>query len=152
MEVAFQKEVAMVNIKNNFIKYILLFFVGGYAYCGIEILSRGYSHISMLIAGGVCFISIGLLNEKSPYRMSFVSQMVVSSVIITGVELMTGLVVNVWLGMNVWDYSNQPYNVLGQICLVYVFIWFFLSPLAIVSDDYLRYWLMGESKPRYRFW
>ncbi|WP_310603123.1 putative ABC transporter permease [Anaerosporobacter sp.] len=142
----------MVNIKNNFIKYILLFFVGGYAYCGIEILSRGYSHISMLIAGGVCFISIGLLNEKSPYRMSFVSQMVVSSVIITGVELMTGLVVNVWLGMNVWDYSNQPYNVLGQICLVYVFIWFFLSPLAIVSDDYLRYWLMGESKPRYRFW
>lgn len=142
----------MVRIKNNFIKYILLFFVGGYAYCGIEILSRGYSHISMLIAGGVCFILIGLLNENSPYRMSFVSQMVVSSVIITGVEFVTGLIVNVWLGLNVWDYSNLPYNVLGQICLLYVFIWFFLSPLAIISDDYLRYLLMGEKKPRYRFW
>lgn len=142
----------MVRIKNNFIKYILLFFVGGYAYCGIEILSRGYSHISMLIAGGVCFILIGLLNENSSYRMSFVSQMVVSSVIITGVEFVTGLIVNVWLGLNVWDYSNLPYNVLGQICLLYVFIWFFLSPLAIISDDYLRYLLMGEKKPRYRFW
>ena len=142
----------MVRVKNNFIKYILLFFVGGYAYCGIEILSRGYSHISMLIAGGVCFILIGLLNENSPYRMSFVSQMVVSSVIITGVEFVTGLIVNVWLGLNVWDYSNLPYNVLGQICLLYVFIWFFLSPLAIISDDYLRYLLMGEKKPRYRFW
>lgn len=106
----------------------------------------------MLIAGGVCFILIGLLNENSPYRMSFVSQMVVSSVIITGVEFVTGLIVNVWLGLNVWDYSNLPYNVLGQICLLYVFIWFFLSPLAIISDDYLRYLLMGEKKPRYRFW
>lgn len=115
----------MVRIKNNFIKYILLFFVGGYAYCGIEILSRGYSHVSMLIAGGVCFILIGLLNEKYPYRMSFVSQMVVSSAIITGVEFVTGLIVNVWLGLRVWDYSHQPYNVLGQICLLYAFIWFF---------------------------
>ena len=73
-------------------------------------------------------------------------------VIITGVEFVTGLIVNVWLGLKVWDYSNLPYNVLGQICLLYVFIWFFLSPLAIISDDYLRYLLMGEKKPRYRFW
>lgn len=142
----------MVRIKNNFIKYILLFFVGGYAYCGIEILSRGYSHISMLIAGGICFILIGLLNEKSQDRMAFVSQMVVSSAIITGVEFITGLIVNVWLGLNVWDYSDKPYNILGQICLLYIFIWFFLSPLAIIADDYLRYWLMDEKKPRYRFW
>ncbi|WP_167957243.1 putative ABC transporter permease [Anaerosporobacter faecicola] len=142
----------MVKIKNNFLKYILLFFVGGYAYCGIEILARGYSHISMLIAGGICFIAIGLLNEKTSTGMSFLSQMVVSSVIITTVEFITGVIVNLWMGLQVWDYSNQPYNVLGQVCLLYVFIWFFLSPLAILADDYLRYWLMGKEKPKYHFW
>lgn len=138
-------------IKNNCIKYILLFFVGGYSYCGIEILSRGYSHISMLIAGGICFIAIGLLNETSDERLSFISQMVMSSVIITTVEFLTGLIVNVWLGLHVWDYSDKPYNVMGQICLLYALLWFLLSPVAIVADDYLRYWLMGERKPHYKF-
>ncbi|WP_455714851.1 putative ABC transporter permease [Anaerosporobacter sp.] len=106
----------------------------------------------MMIAGGICFILIGLLNENSQDRMSFISQMVVSSVIISGVEFLTGVIVNLWLGLNVWDYSNKPYNVLGQICLLYVSIWFFLSPLDIIADDYLRYWLICERRSKYRFW
>ncbi|HEX3023417.1 MAG TPA: hypothetical protein VHP81_13645 [Lachnospiraceae bacterium] len=141
---------SLLRLKNKTLKYILLFFIGGYAYCGIEILSRGFSHISMLIAGGICFILIGLMNEITP-NISFVSQMVIASIIITSVEFITGLIVNLWLGLNVWDYSNLPYNFMGQICLLYMNIWFVLSALAILVDDYLRYWLLGEEKPRYKF-
>lgn len=140
----------MVRIHNKFVKYLFLFLVGGFAYCFIEIMARGYSHISMLVAGGVCFVCIGLLNENKKYSMSFLSQMVISAGIITGVEFITGIIVNRMMGLHVWDYSEKPYNILGQCCLLYVVIWFFLSPVAIVADDYLRYWFMGGKRPKYK--
>lgn len=141
----------MLMISNRFLKYTFLFLIGGFAYGGVELLSRGFSHISMFIAGGVCFILIGLLNEVYSWNMSILSQMVISSVIVTFVELIVGLIVNVWLKLNVWDYSNKPYNFMGQICLLYTNLWFFLSLLAILLDDYLRYLVLKEEKPKYRF-
>lgn len=78
------------------------------------------------------------------------SQMVISAGIITTVEFITGLIVNVWLKLNVWDYSDKPYNVMGQICLLYSNFWFFVSLIAILMDDYLRYLLLGEEKPHYK--
>jgi uncharacterized membrane protein len=141
----------MLLIYNRFLKYTFLFLTGGFLYGAIEILSRGYSHISMLIAGGLCFVLIGLLNEVYSWNMSIVSQMVISALIVTGVELTVGIVVNLWLKLGVWDYSKQPYNFLGQICLLYTNIWFFLSFPAILLDDLLRYLLMKEEKPHYKF-
>ncbi len=141
----------MLLIYNRFLKYTFLFLTGGFLYGLVEILSRGYSHISMMIAGGVCFILIGLLNEIYSWNMSILSQMVVSSLIITSVELVSGIIVNLWLKLNVWNYSNMPYNFLGQICLLYTNIWFFLSLPAILLDDFLRYLIMKEEKPHYKF-
>jgi uncharacterized membrane protein len=141
----------MLIVYNRFLKYTLLFIAGGFAYGGLEIISRGFSHISMFIAGGICFILIGLLNEVYPWQMSFISQMVISAIIITGVEFITGLIVNIWLGLNVWDYSDKPYNLMGQICLLNSFLWFMISPIAILADDYLRYYLLREERPRYKF-
>lgn len=140
----------MLIVYNRFLKYALLFMAGGFAYGGMEIISRGYSHISMFISGGICFILIGLLNEIYPWELSLISQMVISAGIITTVEFITGLIVNVWLKLNVWDYSDQPYNLMGQICLLYTNLWFIISPLAIIMDDYLRYYLLKEEKPHYR--
>ena len=39
--------------------YTIMFFTGGFLYCALEILMRGYSHISMLLAGGICFVLVG---------------------------------------------------------------------------------------------
>lgn len=141
----------MLIVYNRFLKYTLLFITGGFAYGGLEIISRGFSHISMFIAGGICFILIGLLNEIYPWQLSFISQMVISAVIITAVEFVTGLIVNVWLKLNVWDYSDKPYNLMGQICLLNTSLWFMISPIAILADDYLRYYLLKEEKPHYKF-
>ena len=56
------------------------------------------------------------------------------------------------LGLNIWDYSNMPLNLWGQICLPFSCLWFFLSAVAIILDDELRYNIFGEEKPHYYFW
>ena len=113
-------------------------------------LVRGYSHYSMFLCGGACFLCCGLLNENVKIKISFISQMVLSSVIITILELITGFIVNIWLKMDIWDYSHLPYNFKGQICLLYSVFWFLVSSVAIVLDDFLRYKLFNEEKPHYK--
>ena len=82
--------------------------------------------------------------------MSFISQMVLSALIITALEFITGLIVNIWLKMDIWDYSQLPYNFMGQICLLYSIFWFLVSSVAIVLDDFLRYKIFNEEKPHYK--
>ena len=89
-------------------------------------------------------------NENVKIKISFISQMVLSSVIITVLELITGFIVNIWLKMDIWDYSHLPYNFKGQICLLYSVFWFLVSSVAIVLDDFLRYKLFNEEKPHYK--
>lgn len=76
-------------------------------------------------------------------------QCVIGASIVTVGEFITGCIVNLWLGLMVWDYSNMPFNLLGQICLPFALAWVVLSGVAILIDDYLRYWLFGEDKPHY---
>ena len=44
----------------------ILFYLGGSAYMGLELLWRGRSHGSMFLAGGLCFLLIGHLGEVRP--------------------------------------------------------------------------------------
>lgn len=136
----------MLKMQNNILKYILLFFIGGYAYCLVEILYRGYTHISMLVAGGLSFLVIDILNSAFEFKISIVSKMLISALVITFIEFIAGVIVNIWLDLNVWDYSNQPYNFLGQICLLYTNIWFLLSFIGILFSNLLNYLLFGEKR------
>lgn len=131
-------------------KHLILFLIGGIAYVGIELLWRGYSHWTMFLLGGLCFICCGLLNEIIPWEMVLSKQMLIGAVIVTLLEFLTGMIVNVKLGWNVWDYSNLPLNICGQICPIFFIAWYYVSGLAIILDDYLRYWLFHEEKPHYK--
>lgn len=77
-------------------------------------------------------------------------QALIGTAVITVVEFASGCVLNLWLGLNIWDYSDLPLNVLGQVCLLYAVLWYFLALPVIVVDDYLRWRLCGGSWPRYR--
>ena len=134
---------------NKLLKYYTLGTLGGTVYVFIELMWRGYSHWSMFLLGGVCFIALGLINEVIPWEMPLTAQMCIGCVIITALEFITGCIVNLWLGWNVWDYSDLPYNLLGQISVVSSVGWYFLSAVGIVLDDWLRYIFFGEEKPRY---
>jgi uncharacterized membrane protein len=140
----------MLIANNKLLKCLFLFMTGGFAYGAVENLARGYSHISMFIAGGICFVLIGLLNETTRGNLSIISRMAISAVIITMVEFIAGVIVNIWLKLNVWNYADMPFNIMGQVCLLYTVIWFFISFIAILMDDYIRYFILKEDKPRYR--
>ena len=118
-------------------------------YTIIELLFRGHSHPSMFILGGLCFILIGGINKLFP-DMSLLLQMGISAAIITVLEFICGCIVNLWLLMDVWNYEEQPFNILGQVCLIFTVAWFFLSLVGIVADDFLRWKLFCEEKPKYK--
>ena len=130
-------------MKNNIIKSIILFIIFGFIYCGIEIAWRGYTHPSMFFVGGLCCLLVGLINEITP-KMPMWLQCLLSMIIIVTIEFLSGCVLNLWLGLGVWNYSNIPFNILGQICLPFSIIWFFLSYIAIKLDDWLRKKLFNE--------
>ena len=97
---------------------IFLFFVGGSGYVGLELLWRGRSHISMFIAGGVCFLLLGQLDRL---RFSPATKCLLGAAVITLVELLAGLLAN--RDHRVWDYRQMPCNFMGQICLCYSLLW-----------------------------
>lgn len=126
-----------------FLKYMILFCIGGILYILIEILARGFSHYTMFIVGGICFILVGILNEITP-KMPMIKQMLISAVLITMVEFLAGCIINLCFGLNVWDYSDRPFNLFGQICLRNSIYWFFLSSAGIILDDLIRHLLFDE--------
>ncbi len=132
------------------LKLLILFGTGGLLYVLFELAWRARSHWTMFVVGGACFILIGLVNEIFTFEMPLVRQMMISALVVTLVEFVSGCVINLLLGWNVWDYSEMPFNIKGQICLPFTVLWFFVSAIGIVLDDYLRYWWFGEEKPHYR--
>ena len=123
--------------RNFILKEFIIFIIFGLMYVTIELLYRGHTHYSMFIVGGICGVLIGLINDNTP-DMPLLPQCVLGAVIITVIELLTGLFLNVYLGLNVWDYSNQPFNFMGQICPQFCIIWCILSILVIRIDDWLK--------------
>lgn len=131
-------------------KYVTLLLVGGGLYVLLELIWRGRSHWTMFLLGGICFVSLGLINEIIPWNMPLWQQTIIGACIITVLEFLTGCIVNLWLGWAVWDYSGIPGNILGQICPQFFILWLPVALIAIVLDDWLRYWWFREDKPHYK--
>lgn len=104
----------------------IMFLIGSCGYGLIEVLWRGHTHWSMLCAGGVCFNIFSYISEKMK-KAGKLAKAFAGSIAVTSVELVFGLIFNVFLKKNVWDYSKMPLNLGGQICLLYSFFWLILS-------------------------
>ena len=139
-----------MNTKRTKGKHLILAIIGGLIYILLEALWRGYSHWTMFLLGGICFVAIGLINEVIPWEMLLWKQVLIGACIVTALEFLTGCVVNLWLGWGIWDYSNLQGNILGQICPQYFLLWLPVSLAGIVLGDWLRYWLWGEERPKYK--
>lgn len=110
----------------------ILFTIGGVVYGLIEILWRKYTHWSMIITGGVCFIVLYRMFKKLT-ECSMAIKCVIGSTIITTIEFIAGYIFNICLKLRVWDYSKMPMNFCGQICLLYSVLWGFLTvPIVLV--------------------
>ena len=139
--------------KQRVLQDIILFFIGGLIYMGIELMWRGYSDISMFFVGGVCFVLIGLLNEPMKLRNIKIRwQMLIGGcIIVTPLEFIAGYILNIRLSLGIWDYSNLPGNVMGQICPLFTFLWCLLSIVCIFIDDIVRHKLFKQEYPKYYF-
>ena len=139
------------------VKYLTLFLVGAGIYFECELHWRYFAgtlpvHWSMPVLGGVLFWLIGGINNWMPWEMPLLRQAVIGAAICTAAEFAAGCVLNLWLGLEVWDYSDKPGNLLGQVCPQFCLAWLGLSVVAILLDDWLRYRLFGEDRPHYRIW
>lgn len=117
----------------RFKKNSVLFASGGVGYGMIELLWRGRTHWSMLLAGGLCFVMFAAIAEKWRHR-SLLFKAALCALGVTAVEFVFGVVFNLILHENVWDYSEEPLNIMGQVCPLYTLLWGILAlgvvPLA----------------------
>ena len=119
-------------------KAAALFLTGGTAYALLETAWRGHTHWTMFVLGGFLFLILGELNDGLlEWDTPLILQGIIGSALVTGAELATGMILNVWLGLGVWDYSGMPLNYKGQICLPFSILWIFVSIAAVVLDDWL---------------
>ena len=114
-----------------------VFLTGGSTYVGMELLWRGRSHGSMFLAGGLCLLLIGRLEEVEP-KLPLPARVLAGAGIITMTELGLGLVFN--RDHTVWDYREVPGNYLGQICLPFCLAW---VPVSYLAGRLYR-WLDGK--------
>lgn len=136
-------------------KSAVLFSIGGSIYILIEflwrmIMNKPPTHWAMFIVGGLAFLIIGEINER--LDIPLLVQSFIGMVIIVLLEFISGCILNIGLGLHIWDYSNVPFNILGQICLPFAAVWFVLAMVAVVVDDYCRFIFFKEEMPRYQWW
>ena len=120
----------MEKIKKN----TALLFAGGISYFIMEILWRGFSHWTMALAGGISFVLLTNI-FKTMKNTSHLLKALIGGAVITSVELIFGLVFNIGLGMNIWDYSERYANFLGQICPLFSLFWCGISFMISVATD-----------------
>lgn len=111
----------MVKIK----EISMCFALGAVSYGLVEIIARGYTHWTMPLTAGTFFALAYLINQSG--NINIFAKCLLGCVMITSLELAVGLIVNVRLGWNVWDYSDKPLNFMGQVCPQFSLAWLLLS-------------------------
>ena len=106
-------------------KYIIIFGLGAFIYGDIEVIVRGYTHWTMALTGGAVMALFMLINRSRD--VNILLRCLLGALVITSLEFAVGAVVNLGLGWDVWDYSEKPFNIMGQICPLFTLGWFALS-------------------------
>lgn len=130
--------------------YIIMFLFGGFLYCGTELLYRGRSHISMFLVGGFCFLLVGAIKNMLGHSASLIGQMFCCGIMFTLIEFTAGYILNHYLRMAIWDYSDQQYNLVGQICLLYSNFWMLIAAPVILLHDFAKHLLLGSPMEKYK--
>jgi len=125
------------NACQRIVELPLILLLGGVSYYTLELIWRGYSHWSMALCGAFCLWKLWRLECDRP-TLPLPLRALIGAGIITLTELFVGCLLNVGLGMRIWDYTKMPLHFLGQICLPYSVLWFLLCFPVSVGIRLLR--------------
>lgn len=134
---------------------VLLWFFGGTLYFFIEVVYKTIGghpeRISwtMLVVALILTIPVERCGAELPWNCPLWLQAMACAALVTIVELLSGIIINVWLQMDVWDYTGIPGNIMGQICPQYSATWYGLCIIFIPAFDWLRWAVEGGEKPHY---
>lgn len=120
----------------------IIYTIGAVGYCALELVWRGYSHWTMTVAGGICFLALYLIDGRTR-GLTLMKKSLLSAMVITSAEFAIGCVVNLLLGWRVWDYSELPFSIMGQICPAFFLLWFLLSVPTLMLSKTIREKLFG---------
>ena len=113
------------------------------------------SHWTMFIlAGFLGVFCIDTPNNFYSFELGYVWQVIISTVLCTLAEGICGLIVNSWLGWNVWDYSNLHGTFFfGQCNIFFAFAWLIIiGGIGIFYCDAYNYYICEiEPCPYYKF-
>lgn len=131
------------------LKVLTIWFLMGMVYFVIEGIWRipkgGDANISMLFVGGLCGLLIGSINQIPKfYNMSVFKQSLIGTGIVLVIEYIAGYILNIKMGLDIWDYSDMFFNINGQICLEFGLIWLLIMPAAIWLEDFIRFKFWNE--------
>lgn len=132
---------AICGVEREMLIFPCVFIIGGLIYGLLELIWRGWTHWTMLICGGICF---AIMYAIGATRLAAPKKLILSAGAITAVEFITGCLVNLKWGMNVWDYSSCKFNLLGQICPSFTMLWLGLSAPGLALCRVLRGLLRGN--------
>ena len=91
----------------------------------------------MVIAGGLAFVMFSVVSQYLDGRSIFLKA-AVCALGVTAIEFIFGVIFNLWLKMDVWDYSYMPFHILGQICPTFTLIWAGLAIAFLPFADALN--------------
>lgn len=129
----------------KFIGKLGLFLSCGFIYCMIEILFRGWSHWSMLVlAGFLGVFCIDSINNVLSFDCDYIVQILISTILCTIGEGISGIILNVWLQLNVWDYSKMTFGTFffGQCNVLFCFAWMLIISIIIFYCDAYNYYIL----------
>ncbi len=121
---------------------VFLLAAGSSLYYLLEVLMRGFSHWTMAVCGGLCLLFIYYMNRRM-IKVSLLLRTVLGAAIITAVELAAGCLLNLGLGLDIWDYSGHAAHLWGQICLYASARWFLLCIPVCAGCGWLERHVFG---------
>lgn len=130
-------------------EYLFLWALGGTVYYSLEMVFRGFSHWTMFVLGGICLVFFTVQGQMLHWEDPMWRQILRCTVFVVSAEFITGIIVNKWFQLAIWDYSTMPLQLFGQICLPFAILFSGLCAVGIWLGGNLLYWLYGEEKPDY---
>ena len=129
----------------KFIGKLGLFLSCGFIYCMIEILFRGWSHWSMFVLTGFLGVfCVDSINNTLSFDCDYIVQIIISTILCTIGEGISGIILNVWLQLNVWNYSKMTFGTFffGQCNVLFCFAWMLIISIIIFYCDAYNYYIL----------